>query len=68
VPERQARRVLLSKWENRPSNPRSSPDDAVAKRFRSTFVEPISSSKVAAMRELFPERAARRGHADRPSW
>jgi hypothetical protein len=70
VPEKQARRVLLSKWEHRPSNPRSSPDDAVAVRFRSTFAEPMSSSKKAALRELFPECAARRDRrrVGSPSW
>jgi hypothetical protein len=44
VPERQARRVLLSKWSRRSSNPRSSPDDAIATRFRETFKELVSSS------------------------
>lgn len=37
VPERQGRRVLLSKWSRRPSNPRSSPDSAIATRFRETL-------------------------------
>lgn len=67
VPERQARRVLLSKWSRRPSNPRSSPDDAIATRFRETFKEPVSSSKKAAMRELFRGRRLRRRSATPPS-
>lgn len=53
VPEKQARRVLLSKWEGRPADSKT-PDTAIANRFRETFAEPLSSSKVAAMRELFP--------------
>jgi hypothetical protein len=35
------------------------PDAAIATKFHETFSEPLSSSKKAAMRELFPVRGAR---------
>jgi len=34
---------------------------AIAVKFHETFVEPLSSSKRAAMRELFPMARARKG-------
>ena len=37
------------------------PNVAIAVKFHETFVEPLSSSKRAAMRELFPMAGARMG-------
>lgn len=54
-PEEQAKKVMLRKW--RPaagSSPPQSPDVSYADKFHQTFEEPLSSSKHAAMRELFP--------------
>jgi hypothetical protein len=56
-PEKQAKRVMLSKWQPSASDPRSAlvtPDATIATRFHETFKEPLSSSKRAAMQELFP--------------
>jgi len=39
------------------------PDATIASRFHETFTEPLSSSKRAAMRELFVQAGARRGRA-----
>jgi hypothetical protein len=61
-PEKQAKRVLLSKWQPSASAPRSAPttpDVTIATRFHETFREPLSSSKREAMQELFPMAAAR---------
>jgi hypothetical protein len=55
--EKQAKRIMLSKWQPSASAPRSTPvtpDATIATRFHETFQEPLSSSKRAAMRELFP--------------
>jgi hypothetical protein len=62
--ELQAKRVMLRKWQpgsvgaSRTSP--TTPDASIAARFHETFKEPLSSSKKAAMRELFPMAAARR--------
>lgn len=54
-PERQAKRVLLSKWSGTTGQARSTtPDAVIAARFHDMFVTPLSSSKRDAMRELFP--------------
>ena len=59
-PERQARRILLSKWGGRPEDASSkTPDDAIAARFHKEFGHHASSSKHDAMRELFPQLARR---------
>jgi len=59
-PEKQAKRVLVNKWTRKPENaPSSTPDAAIASKFHDTFTAPLSSSKRAAMRELFPRRAGR---------
>jgi len=60
-PEKQAKRVMLSKWQPSASAPRSAPvtpDATIATRFHETFQEPLSSSKREAMRELFPMAGA----------
>ena len=62
-PENKAKRVMLSKWRPTSSAPRSSPatpDTSIAARLHDTFQETLSSSKQAAMRELFPMAAARK--------
>ena len=62
-PEKQAKQVMLNKWQPSSSAPRSSPmtpDASIATHFHETFQEPLSSSKRAAMRELFPMHGARR--------
>jgi hypothetical protein len=56
-PEKQAKRVLLGKWQPSASALRSAsvtPDAAIAARFRETFREPLSSSKCEALLELYP--------------
>jgi hypothetical protein len=56
-PEKQAKRVLLSKWQPSASAPRSAPttpNATIATRFHEMFREPLSSSKREAMQELFP--------------
>lgn len=59
-PENQAKRMMLNKWRKRPDDAVSStPGAAIATKFHETFVKPLSSSKKAAMRELFPMRGAR---------
>jgi hypothetical protein len=60
-PEKQAKRVMLSKWQQSASAPRPMPvtlDATIATRIHETFQEPLSSSKRAAMRELFPMAGA----------
>jgi hypothetical protein len=62
-PEKQSKRVMLSKWQLSASAPRPvpvMPDATIATRFHETFQEPLSSSKRATMRELFPMAGARR--------
>jgi hypothetical protein len=61
-PEKQAKRVLLRKWQRSASTPRSAPlmpDATVVARFHETFREPLSSSKREAMLELYPMLGAR---------
>lgn len=59
-PERQAKRVLINKWEHRPEQSNETSDVMIAAKFHDTFAEPISSSKREALRELFPLRRTRR--------
>lgn len=57
-PEKQAKRVLLNKWNRQPDHARmTAPDATIATRFHAVFASPLSSSKRAAMRELFPGAA-----------
>jgi hypothetical protein len=58
-PEIQAKHVLLNKWTRKPASESQTPDPAVAVKFHETFAEPVSASKRAAMRELFPMAGAR---------
>ena len=58
-PEKQAKRVLLYKWTRMPPN--GSQASAIAAKFYETFVEPLSASKQAAMREMFPMARACKG-------
>jgi hypothetical protein len=61
-PEKQAKRVLLRKWQPSASTPRSAPltpDATVAARFHEAFREPLSSSKRQAIQELYPMLGAR---------
>jgi hypothetical protein len=61
-PEKQAKRVLLGKWQPSACALRSAPatpDATIAARFRETFREPLSSSKREALQELFPLIGAR---------
>ena len=61
-PEKQAKKVLLNKWKPRaPWSAQVTPDAAIAKKFRETFAEPLSSAKRAAMSELFLMAGARMG-------
>ena len=59
-PEKQARRVLLNKWAGHPDNMATgTPDDSIASQFHEAFGGSVSTSKRAALRELFPMRGAR---------
>jgi len=59
-PEKQARRVLLNKWVGRPDNTATgTPDDSIASQFHEAFGGSVSTSKRAALREIFPMRGAR---------
>lgn len=65
-PERQPKRVMMNKW--RPASASASMaspmvDATVDTQFHEMFADPLSSSKCAAMRELFPRPVARRGRA-----
>ena len=65
-PEKQAKQVMLNKWQPSSSAPRPSlvtPDASITTRFHETFQEPLSSSKRGAMRELFPMRGAHKRRA-----
>ena len=65
-PEKQGKRVLLNKWHLSSSAPRPSPvtpDASIATRFHETFQEPLSSSKRAALQELFLMHGAHRRRA-----
>lgn len=61
--EKQAKRVLLSKWTRRPEGAASTtPNEAIARRFRETFTTPLSSSKRAQCASSTPGAlAAARG-------
>jgi hypothetical protein len=64
-PEKQAKRVMLNRWRKKPDDAVScTTDAAIATKFHETFAEPLSSSKKAAMRELFPVCGARLGNDD----
>jgi hypothetical protein len=53
-PERQAKRMLVNKWEGRPDNAVTNTLDAgIAVKFHAAFGEPVSPHKREAMRELF---------------
>jgi hypothetical protein len=60
-PEKQAKRVLLNKWQRQPANAVQIPDESITTKFHETFAEPLSSSKRAAMWELYPKAGAMRG-------
>jgi hypothetical protein len=65
-PEKQAKRVLVGKWQPSASAPRSATttsDAAIAVWFHETFREPLSSSKRETVQELFPMAGARRRRA-----
>jgi hypothetical protein len=64
-PEKQAKCVLVNKWRHEPANRSQTPDPAIAAKFHETFAGPLSASKQAAMRELFPMGAAFRLQAGR---
>jgi hypothetical protein len=52
-PEKQAKRVLVNKWEGKPNGANSNtPDSKVAEKFHSNFAEPVPDYKWEAMREL----------------
>jgi hypothetical protein len=55
-PEKQAKRVLVNKWERRPDDaPIDTTDDRIAALFHETFKEPVDSSTRKALREMmFP--------------
>jgi hypothetical protein len=66
-PEVQAKKVLLRKWK--PASEPPSPEvpdysQSQSTRFRREFKEPLTGSKRAAMRELFPGRRYRRNAAE----
>ena len=57
-PEIQAKRVMINKWRSPSDCPQlKTPDETIAIKFHQTFTEPLSSTKRAAMRELFPATA-----------
>jgi hypothetical protein len=55
-PEKQAKRVLVNKWERRPDDaPTDATDDRIAVLFHETFKEPVNSPTREALCELmFP--------------
>jgi hypothetical protein len=58
--------VASIKWLHQaPNVSQSTPDVSIATKFYETFTEPLSSSRRAAMRELFPYARARRGRSRR---
>jgi hypothetical protein len=60
-PEKQAKHILVNKWERRPDNAvTDTPDDKIADKFHETFAEPLSPYKWEALRELIPLRGALR--------
>jgi hypothetical protein len=53
-PEKQAKRVLVNKWENRPDDVvTATPDAGIAAKFHAAFGGPVPSFMREAMRELF---------------
>jgi hypothetical protein len=54
IPEKQAKRVLLSKWTREPARVSQTADPTVAAKFHETFAEPLSASKWGALSELYP--------------
>lgn len=57
-PEVQAKRVMLNKWKSPSHSPQlQTPDESIALKFHQTFADPLSSTKRAAMCELFPALA-----------
>jgi hypothetical protein len=70
--EKQAKRVMLNKWQPSASAPLSvstTPDATITTQFQETFQESLPSSKRAAMQELFPMASARgRRAATQESW
>jgi hypothetical protein len=59
-PEKQARRVMLNKWTERPEDVvTNTPDATISTKFHETFADPLSSSKREAMRVIFPMRSVR---------
>jgi hypothetical protein len=60
-PEKQAKRVLVNKWERRPNDaPIDATDDRIAVLFHETFKEPVDSPTREALRELmFPSPCKR---------
>jgi hypothetical protein len=58
-PERQAKRVLVNKWEHRLEDAvTNTPNDKIIDKLHEAFTELLSSSKREAMRELFPMHGA----------
>lgn len=54
-PERQARRVMLNRWEGRRDDARLEiADPVIAQRFKAAFSSDAPASRREAMRELFP--------------
>jgi hypothetical protein len=52
-PEKQAKRVLVNKWENRPDDAvTATPDIGIAVKFNTAFRDPSTVHR-EAMRELF---------------
>jgi hypothetical protein len=65
-PEKQAKRVLVNKWENRPDDAVTvTPDDGIAVKFHAAFGDPSTVHR-EAMRELF--RGTRQLLAEVPSY
>jgi len=59
-PEKQAKRMLVNKWERRPDNAvNDTPNDTIAVKFHETFDGPVSPRKWEAMGELMPMLAKR---------
>jgi hypothetical protein len=53
-PEKQAKRVLVNKWEGRPDDVvTNTPDEGIAVKFHAAFGGPVSPRKREYMRELF---------------
>lgn len=64
-PKKQAKRVLVNKWEHRPDDTVTDiPDSTIASKFHEMFAEPISSDTREATHELlYPLRGTRRNAA-----